>query len=82
MGSHYASLLARNYEFEELTEPTCISDIDETCNCYFMVYNGPYLIAEGSLIALKYKLPLMYFDMPFRSYEPNPEHPRVITIRL
>lgn len=82
MASAYAVILAEQYAQEELHEPTCISEIEETNPAYFMVYNGAYLIAEGSLLAIKYKLPLLYFDMPFKTFEKNPQHPRIVTIRF
>ena len=82
MASRYAAILKQNEE--DLTEviPETISDIPETSNCYFMVYDGPYLLTEGSLCSLKYKLPLAHFDRPIKAYYKNPDHPRIVTIRL
>lgn len=83
MASRYAMILAQKAE-EELKEviPETIGDIPETSNCYFLVYDGPYLLTEGSLCSLKYKLPLVYFDKPIKVYQKNPDHPRIVTIRL
>ena len=83
MGSMYAAILAKNTE-AELAEPIpeTIADIPENSNCYFMVYDGPYLIVEGSLCSIKYKLPLVHFDRPIKVYQKNPDHPRIVTIRL
>lgn len=83
MASRYAAILAKQAE-DELIEviPETIADIPETTNCYFMVYDGPYLLTEGSLCSIKYKLPLMHFDRPIKVYQKNPDHPRIVTIRL
>lgn len=83
MASRYAAILAQQNE-EDLTEviPETISDIPETSNCYFMVYDGPYLLTEGSLCSIKYKLPLVHFDRPIKVYQKNSDHPRIVTIRL
>lgn len=83
MASRYAAILAKQAE-DELTEviPETISDIPETSNCYFIVYNGPYRIAEGSLLSIKYKLPLFYIEQRIKTYEANPMNPRIVTIEL
>ena len=83
MGSMYAAILAKQAE-AELAEPIpeTIADISETSKCYYMVYDGPYLIAEGSLCSIKYKLPLVHFDRPIKAYQKNPDHPRIVAIRL
>lgn len=83
MASRYAAILAKQAE-EELKEviPETIGDIPETTNCYFMVYDGPYLLTEGSLCSIKYKLPLVHFDRQIKVYQKNPDHPRIVTIRL
>ena len=73
MGSRFAAILAKQNEVPEFTKPNCIGDIEETSNCYFLVYDGPYSIAEGSLLSIKYKLPLKYIEQPIKSYEPNPQ---------
>lgn len=83
MGSRFAAILAEEQsKFYEPETPTSISEINEASNCYFLVYDGPYQIAEGSLISIKYKLPLEYIERKFSSWVPNPDHPRIITIRL
>lgn len=83
MASRYATILAKQAEEDakEVT-PETIADIPETSNCYFLVYDGPYNIAEGSLLSIKYKLPLIYIEKSIKSYERNPQHPRVVTIRF
>lgn len=83
MASRYAAIMAQQAE-DKLTEviPETISEIPETSNCYFMVYDGPYLLTEGSLCTIKYKLPLMHFDRPIKVYQKNLDHPRIVTIRL
>lgn len=82
MASRYAAILKQNEEDLKEVIPETISDIPETSNCYFMIYDGPYLLTEGSLCSIKYKLPLVYFDKPIKVYQKNPDHPRIVTIRL
>lgn len=83
MASRYAAIMAKQAE-DELKEviPETIADIPETSNCYFVVYEGPYSIAEGSLISIKYKLPLIYLEKDIRSYEKSAMNPRIVTIRF
>lgn len=82
MASRYAAILAKENEIPPETIPKTIGDIPETSNCYFIVYDGPYSVAEGSLLSIKYKLPLVYIEKSIKSYERNPQHPRVVTIRF
>ena len=82
MASRYAAILAKENEVPPETIPETIGDIPETSNCYFLVYDGPYNIAEGSLLSIKYKLPLVYIEKSIKSYERNPQHPRIVTIRF
>lgn len=82
MASRYAAILAKENEIPPETIPKTISDIPETSNCYFIVYDGPYSIAEGSLLSIKYKLPLHYIEKEIRSYDKNPQHPRIVNIRF
>ena len=82
MGSRFAAILAKENEVVREEDPKTIADIPETSNCYFLVYDGPYVIAEGSLLTIKYKLPLKYIEQPIRSYERNPQHPRIVSVRL
>lgn len=82
MASRYAAILAKENEIPHEIIPKKICDIPETSNCYFVVYDGPYSIAEGSLLSIKYKLPLSYIEREFKSYEPNPQHPRIVAIRF
>lgn len=82
MASRYAEILAKENEIPPETIPKTISDIPETSNCYFLVYDGPYNIAEGSLLSIKYKLPLVYIERSIKSYERNLQHPRIVTIRF
>ena len=83
MASRYAAILAKKAA-EELKEviPETIGDIPETSNCYFIVYNGPYQIAEGSLLSIKYKLPLFYIEQRITSYEKSAVNPRIVNIRF
>lgn len=82
MASRYAAILAKQNEIPPEQSPRTIGDIPETSNCYFVVYTGPYKITEGSLAAIKYKLPLLYLEEPIKSYERNAQHPRIVKIRL
>lgn len=82
MASRYAAILAKENEIQPEAIPKTIGDIPETSNCYFVVYDGPYSVAEGSLLSLKYKLPLSYIEKSIKSYEWNPQHPRIVTIRF
>lgn len=82
MASRYAAILAKETTVAQEVIPKTIGDIPETSNCYFLVYDGPYNIAEGSLLSLKYKLPLSYITKEFKFYESNPQHPRIVTIRF
>lgn len=83
MASRYAAIMAQQAE-DELKEviPETISDIPESNNCYFLVYDGPYLIVEGSLCTIKYKLPLEIIEKQIKAYQKNPDHPRIVTIRF
>ena len=82
MGSRFAAILAQKNAIPEEGDPKTISEIPETSNCYFLVYDGPYEIAEGSLTSIKYKLSLSNIERPIKSYERNPQHPRIVTIRF
>lgn len=82
MASRYAAILAKENEVPPETIPKTIGDIPETSNYYFIVYDGPYSIAEGSLLSVKYKLPLHYIEKEICSYDKNPQHPRIVSIRL
>lgn len=82
MASRYAAIMAKQNEIPPETIPRTISDIPETSNCYFVVYDGPYSIAEGSLLSIKYKLPLIYIEKEIRSYEKSAVNPRIVTIRF
>ena len=83
MASRYAAIMAQQAE-DELKEviPETISDIPETRNCYFLVYDGPYLMVEGSLCTIKYKLPLSIIEKKIKTYQRNPDHPRIVSIRF
>lgn len=83
MASRYAAIIAQQAE-DELKEviPETISDIPESNNCYFLVYDGPYLIVEGSLCTIKYKLPLEIIEKQIKTYQKNPDHPRIVAIRF
>lgn len=82
MASRYAAILAKENEIPPETIPKTISDIPETSNCYFIVYDGPYSIAEGSLLSIKYKLPLYYIEKEIRSYEKSIQNQRIVSIRF
>lgn len=82
MASQFAKLMAERQSFGYTRPPQCIADIEETSNCYYIVYDGPYAIAEGSLLSIKYKLPSDYIEKPIKYYKPNKDHPRVVNIHF
>lgn len=82
MASRYAAILAKANEVPPEEIPRTIGDIPETSNCYFVVYDGPYSIAEGSLLSIKYKLPLSYIEKPIKSWEKSAMHNRIVNIRF
>lgn len=82
MASRFATLMAEKQTRGYSRPPECIADIEETSNCYYVVYDGPYAIAEGSLSSIKYKLPASFIERPFKFYEPNKHHPRIVNLRF
>lgn len=77
MGSRFAAIRVKS----DKDRPLTLDEVKKS-NCYYLVYEGPIQVAEGSILAIREKLSLAQLKKPIMDFRRNFNWPRVVTVRL